>query len=627
MGTFMGGQVPPGRKSQKTTNSLLRFLWDKGRRVAYGFAGKRCSSPRRVSDKDWANAEALVQGIPELASFLHEGSPLLEVLFRLLLVSESQSTQQNGDGHLLLSDTEASARILARALSKLLEGAAFSAKTEAAGGFLETPIARIEDAEQLVNSIMPHLGGLEASAKDLRFAVDSLKALKENLVESRLWLRHGLPASPDVKAPETNSRRSLYLTFCSLPLRVNGNSVRTHGMLSALSRAGWQPRAVTRPGFPTVTPPAHLRHGLKYLEAEQEWAQPYDFEGITYTNLRPDGASGWQFNRQRQFDFLTEAAVELAIRDKPCLIHGASNHLIGSAAICAAERLGLPSIYEVRGMWELDYSAASSEFADTDEFRQMADLEGQIASRASHVFAISKGIKRMLISRGIPTEKITLLPNGVDPSRFVPGLPDAALQERLGTTGRKVIGFIGSLSHYEGLEILLQAARCLLDRQLNTPFTVLLVGDGPCRSKIQKEAARLKLGRAFHQIPAVPYHSGLEYYRLADILVCPRLPLSICELVTPIKPYEAMAMAKAVVVSDVDALAGIVQDRVTGLLHRKGSPSSLADVIQSALQDPELCQRLGGAAREFVLQHHSWDKIVQKQVIPVYERLSGSAYC
>ncbi|MEK8227737.1 glycosyltransferase [Oerskovia sp. M15] len=128
------------------------------------------------------------------------------------------------------------------------------------------------------------------------------------------------------------------------------------------------------------------------------------------------------------------------------------------------------------------------------------------------------------------------------------------------------------------------------------------------------------MGRVVTFTGRVPHADVERYYSLVDIAPFPRLPLPVCELVSPLKPFEAMAMGKAVVASDVRALAEIIDDGVNGLLHKKGSVEDLTRVIESLLDNPALVGQLGETSRKWVETERDWASLADK-VSSIYEEL------
>jgi glycosyltransferase involved in cell wall biosynthesis len=219
----------------------------------------------------------------------------------------------------------------------------------------------------------------------------------------------------------------------------------------------------------------------------------------------------------------------------------------------------------------------------------------------------------------VDADRITLLPNGVDTTRFTPRVRDDALAAQLGLTGRTVIGYLGSVVSYEGLELLVEAAAILRTRQQD--FRVLIVGDGAALDELRASVTDAGLEGHVVFTGRVPHGDIERYHSLVDIAPLPRLPLPVCEMVSPLKPFESMAMGQVVVASDVAALAEIVEPGVNGLLHTKGDAGDLAHQLGVLLEDPALVQRLAGQAREWVVRERDWSRIV-RTVEDTYARLA-----
>ena len=303
----------------------------------------------------------------------------------------------------------------------------------------------------------------------------------------------------------------------------------------------------------------------------------------------------------------TDALLPLARAERPAILHGASNHWNGLAAVQTGRLLGIPSVYEVRGLWEVTRGSRDPEWARSDQYRYIARMEADAARGATKVLAITQALKDELVTRGVDEEKIVLVPNGVDSERFTPLPRDEELAAQLGVTGKTVIGYVGTVVDYEGLDLLLQAAATLRGRRED--FHVLIIGDGAKLEELQASAAEQGLDDVLTFTGRIPHEEVARYYSIIDVTPVPRLPLPVCEMVSPLKPFEAMAMGKAVIASDVAALAEIVTPGINGLLHTKGSAESLTEQIETLLDDPELAARLGAQAREWVVAERDWKQL------------------
>jgi glycosyltransferase involved in cell wall biosynthesis len=262
--------------------------------------------------------------------------------------------------------------------------------------------------------------------------------------------------------------------------------------------------------------------------------------------------------------------------------------------------------------------SATPGYEFTTTYRLYEKLETQAALQASHVFALTGALREELIRRGVPGEKISLLPNAVDESRFFPLPRDSELEQKFGYERKSVIGYVGSLLAYEGLDLLLRAAAQLA--KVRDDFRVLIVGSGAEHENLVALMRELNLGNIVDFTGRVPHSEVEKYYSLIDIAPFPRLPLPVCEMVSPLKPFEAMAMEKACIVSSCAALTEIVQDGVTGRVFEKGSHESLAAVLKEMLDNPAAAKDLGKAGKDWVLENRTWSKNAQI-VQEVYERL------
>lgn len=407
------------------------------------------------------------------------------------------------------------------------------------------------------------------------------------------------------------SDRVFYLLHNSLPYHSAGYSTRTHGLLSGLRDQRWDVRGVTRLGYPYDMPKMQ----------ELGPIGPTDVvDGVPYHRLSTEPGIEKKSPITSYVERYVTSLQAFARRERPAIIHGASNHWNGLAAVSAANRLGLPSIYEVRGLWEVTRGSRDPEWAKGGMYRFMARMEADAAAHATHVLAITQALKDELINRGVDGDKITVVPNAVDTDRFTPLERDAELEAILEVQGRKVIGYVGSILDYEGLELLIAAADTL--RKERDDFAVIIVGDGAEYEKFQGRVSELGLEKVVRFTGRVPHEDVERYYSLIDIAPFPRLPLPVCEMVSPLKPFEALAMGKAVVASDVAALAEIIQPGVNGLLHRKGDVEDLTVQLRTLLDNDALREDLSVKGREWVTANRQWAHM-SSIVSDVYEKIGA----
>jgi glycosyltransferase involved in cell wall biosynthesis len=424
---------------------------------------------------------------------------------------------------------------------------------------------------------------------------------------------------------EPRPRAVLAVLAQSLPHQSGGYATRSHGVLTGLDALGWDVEAVTRLGFPYD----------RWSKLDPRRVADHDVvDGILYHRVLDATEPGPypQYPLAAYVDRYAAALAAQVRRHRPALLHASSFHVNGLATRQVAARLGVPYVYEMRGLESLMKVSRDPGFANTDRSRFLETVELASCAGAAKVFVITEALRREMADRGVPQDKLVVLPNGVHTHLFQPRERDAELEHELGLRGTTVIGYAGGLVDYEGLELLLEAVALLKARRAaaaRADFRLVVVGDGPHQSAVHATADRLGLGDVVTFTGRVPHEEVGRYLSLFDVTPFPRLPLPVCELISPIKPFESMAMAKAVVVSSVAALTEIVSDGTTGLVFEKGSALDLAAVIGRLLDDPGLRSKLGESARTWVQNERDWSSLVEivdatyEEVLREHDHLPG----
>ena len=392
----------------------------------------------------------------------------------------------------------------------------------------------------------------------------------------------------------------LHVLDHSLPV-MSGYSTRSRNIVVFQSQAGLRPIVVTSP-----------KHGPTLGLRE-------DRDGIPHYRT-PGGRTG-RLPIARELGLMWRLARrvrDVARAEGAQVIHAHSPVLNGLPALWVARRLGIPVVYEARAFWE----DAAVDHGTTREgslrYRVSRALETFMFKRADAVVTIAQAMRTELVTRGIPADRIHVAPNGVDTEWFQPVERSRAVAERLGLNGGPVLGFIGSFYQYEGLRFLLGAMPALRERVPDA--RLLLVGGGEEDAALRAAAA--PLGDAVIFTGQVPFAEVRDFYSLIDVFVCPRRRMRLTELVTPLKPLEAMSMARPVVASDVGGLAELIEHDVTGLLVPAESREGLVDALVHLARDAEARRRLGTRAREAMIRERSWPRIVQRYV-DLYASLRG----
>jgi glycosyltransferase involved in cell wall biosynthesis len=385
--------------------------------------------------------------------------------------------------------------------------------------------------------------------------------------------------------------RVLHIVTDALPSVSAGYTVRTQEIAVAQRAAGLDPHVVTRIGFPVTAGKIDGRDRV-------------DVDGVPYHRLLPWIMPG-------RMDMVAEQglrrAAGLASRLRPAVIHAASNYSNALTAIALRDAFGLPYVYEVRGFWEdtwLSRHAATAGLESSERYHLSRELEAHCMRSADLVVTLGEAMRDEIITRGVDPGKIIIVPNGVS-ADFLQPLPDgAALRARLGIGPEEfVVGVVSSLVAHEGIGTLLAAVRLMRDG--GAPVRALIVGDGPEKTALERQAADLGINAIF--TGRVPMSRVREHHAVLDVFVVPRNSDRVCQLVTPLKPVEAMASGLPVVVSAVHALGEIVQDRVTGMQAAPQDAAALADCLRQLLARPGLRRELGANAREWVARDRTWE--------------------
>jgi PEP-CTERM/exosortase A-associated glycosyltransferase len=389
--------------------------------------------------------------------------------------------------------------------------------------------------------------------------------------------------------------RVLHILDHSIPLQ-SGYSFRTLSILKEQRALHWETFHLTGP-----------KQG-KSAATEEE------VDGWQFFRTPPPGGILEGVPGLSEIELMGEMAFrieQVAKQIRPHILHAHSPVLNALPALRVGRRLGIPVVYEVRAFWE---DAAVDHGTTRDgslRYRLTRALETWAFKRADAIFTICEGLRGDIVGRGIPAAKVTVIPNAVDIGTFsIRNSQDAALKRRLGLDGAVVLGFIGSFYAYEGLALLLQALPAILARQPNV--RVLLVGGGPQEAQLKKLAAETGVAQQVVFTGRVPHGEVQGYYDLVDVLVYPRLPMRLTELVTPLKPLEAMAQGRLLVASDVGGHRELISADRTGLLFKAGDADALAATVVKLLSEPQRWPDMRAQARRFVEVERNWANSVAR---------------
>ena len=413
----------------------------------------------------------------------------------------------------------------------------------------------------------------------------------------------------------------IHLVTNSLPETVAGYTIRTHGIAAAQAAHGLDVHVVTRLGFPVTK---------AVLDARDR----HELDGVRYHRLlapvplRADAA--------RARDIAQTAA--LVSRLRPDVLHAHSNHLNAQVALAVGRRFGVPVVYEVRGFLEETW-VSRGHSTSAESYRLARAAEAWAMRQADAVVTISESMREAILGRGLDPAKVSVTPNAVPDSWLDESGWSSSAEERgayrdhseshdgLDTvagapysTNRMTIGTVGTLNAYEGLDLLLDAAARVTSA--GTPVRVLIVGDGPVRADLERQAHALGVDATFtgrvgpDQVP--------DFHRQLDVFCVPRRDLPVTRVVPPLKPLEAMALGRPVIASDLPPLREIVRDQHTGLLVAPDDVEALATAIGTLARRADARHQLGANAREFVRTDRTWTA-VHHTLTGVYASLNQGA--
>lgn len=387
----------------------------------------------------------------------------------------------------------------------------------------------------------------------------------------------------------------LHLLKESAPELTNGFTMRSQYNLVAAHRAGLHPEVVTSIGFPRTI-------------GVIDFPRDVEIDGIPYHRLDPgpfypEGRSSHLLLADQAF-----LAAEVAVRVAPSVIHASSGfrgYETALVGLALRDHIQRPMVYEVRSFFESTWSQDERINQSGELFDRRMATETRAMRSADHILTIAETMRADIIARGVDPDRVTLLPNGVDADFFSPKPADPDIRERHAHGADFVFGYVSNLDHRrENQELLVEATSILLKR--GRKVVCLIVGDGTRRAELEQIARDSGVGAAVVFTGRIPHDQVRDYYAVLDAFVVPRRDERASATVTPLKPYEALAMERPLVVADLPALAEIADPDRRGLAFRPGDAGHLADQLERLMDDPALARRLGVDGRRWVATERSW---------------------
>jgi glycosyltransferase involved in cell wall biosynthesis len=396
------------------------------------------------------------------------------------------------------------------------------------------------------------------------------------------------------------------LYLCADPgipvLGRKGAAVHVRSMVGALRQAGhavvvaapvlnkspWEAPACLDP------PPLHLPPGPEVgsvMEALRELGQALG------------GSSGSARGELRRILYDRELLKQLRRRfldDPPDLIYERASLYAMTGAELAGE-LRRPLLVELNAPLALEHTA----YRAAPLGALAAEAERWTLARADAVLVVSAALREYVTGLGIGPERVHVVPNGVDPDLFRPGPPEPSVRARYGLREGPVLGFVGGLRPWHGVDVLPALLQQLVQRRADVQLAI--VGEGPRRRALEEEVRARGLREAAVFTGALPHADAATLVRQFDVALAPYPRLEHAFYFSPLKLFEYLASGTAVVAARLGQIAEVVRDGETGLLYPPGDQEALAAACERLLDDPALRQRLGRAAAAEVRGRYTWD--------------------
>ena len=366
----------------------------------------------------------------------------------------------------------------------------------------------------------------------------------------------------------------------------NGYAIRSRQIIQCLEESGTHTTNTTRLGYPwdfnqfaeTEICTKSKPNMIEYLHRHDPQRLLIDSDAVYI---------------QKYSEYLTALIIE----GNHTVIHAHSNFLNGIASSLAAEKANIPSIYEIRGLWHITRCSKDPEFKNSELFQYQEKMEIQAAAMSNIVITLSGALKSWLISKGVSECKISVVPNAADvTSDFIQSQH----------SDKFVIGYIGSITEYEGLDLVLMAADKLRYKIDN--LRVMIVGEGAYKKHLIDLVKKLRLNNIVNFVGAVDHKDVPRYYAQMDVCPIFRKDYDVCKLVPPLKPLEIMSYGKAIIVSDLPPLTEIIEHKIDGLVCPNGNINNLAQQIMTLYNNKPFAIQLGEKAKNKIMSIYSWKK-------------------
>lgn len=354
--------------------------------------------------------------------------------------------------------------------------------------------------------------------------------------------------------------------------------VHIREMVGALRQLGHEVLVVSIVGEPTRKPSATANRWQSFRRRIPSWC--YELAELGYNLV----------DVQR----LKRAAKAF----RPDFVYDRYNSY-STAALSASRYYGCPLILEVNA--PVVFERTNYEFMRL-KFPRLAEwYERKIFAGADHVLTVSTALKAYLIrERAVSASKISVIPNAINPDYFARSPARSSIRDKYGLTACTVVGFVGSLRAWHGLDLLIKVIPNIL--ALHSDCHFLIVGAGEQESKFREFVQKTALEARITMTGWVPHEEVPAYIEAMDITLMPHSNF----YGSPIKIFEYMALGKAVVAPALGPLQEVIADGQSGVLFAPGNSEALLESILTLLNDPVKRKAIGARGKEVVFERHTW---------------------
>ncbi|MEO8385756.1 MAG: glycosyltransferase family 4 protein [Betaproteobacteria bacterium] len=382
--------------------------------------------------------------------------------------------------------------------------------------------------------------------------------------------------------------RIIHVMDHSLP-KADGYSIRAKYLLEAQAASGHEITVLTSPS--------------QGADAEDLFTAGICYRRTRYSRWEKKIAEsgGKQFVFGRAISRELSSLLEVTRFD---VVHAHTPFTVARIALVEARKRHIPFVYEKRNLWE-ESARARGKYSGKWPFFQVAKaVDRWVTVRADAVCTITEALKANTISLGASADRVFVVGNGADISTFAPRMPEPELRSQCLRGGNFVIGFLGSFFSFEGLPMLVEAYASLRPRFPGA--RLVLVGDGEDRKRVEHLVNKLGVADGVWMVGSIPHSKVPDFYAAMDVLVYPRNPSKLTEMISPLKPLEPMAMGRCVIGSNVGGICELIRENESGLLFSAGSTSSLIEKLESLLSGQIDASSVGRKARDFVVNQRQW---------------------